>query len=431
MAKDDVSDNTVSYRPDLAAVNKALALVPQFSSKSLAHRMRWIERFCAGRPVEQMRTAGAADYFLFLDSLKQKGMSEWQEQQAQETIWWLLRRYLGIADMKPYSAVEACPVYANWTEALEKFVEVIRVKRYSMMTEKAYLGWARRFARFSGERRLDLIEGELLKSFLSQLALEEQVAAATLNQALSAIVFFFREVLKKDVGDLAGTLRAKPRHKAPTVLTSREVKVLFEQLEGTPLLMAKAMFAGGLRISELIRLRVGDIDFDEGIVTVRQGKGNKDRRTPLADSLVKPLAEHLEGVRELHAEDLAAGYAGASMGEAMLRKYSKACKQWPFQYVFPSRKLGVDPRTGTVRRHHVLEKTVQRFVSQAAKDARIAKVVTPHILRHSFATHLLEQGRDIRTIQELMGHADVSTTMRYTHCMNKKGLAVGSPLDAL
>lgn len=379
----------------------------------------------------EMRSVGPTEYFLFLDALKGWNLEAWQEHQAQETVWWFLKRFLRVERIERFVLRDGLKSYEDWNTALGKLREEIRLKQYAMKTEKSYMAWAERFSRFCGERKLALVNETVLKDFLSNLALEGQVAAATQNQALSALLFLFRHILARDVGDLAGTLRAKPVQKLPVVLTVSEVRRLLGELSGTPQLMTRLMYGTGMRVSELTRLRVGDVGFEERVLTVRQGKGGKDRRTMLPESLIDPLRVHFERVKILHEGDLAAGHGVVHLPGAMARKYSKAAGDWVWQYVFPSSKLAVDPRTGVVRRHHVFDKTVQRFVKAASKDAGINKLVTPHVLRHSFATHLLEQGKDIRTVQELLGHKDVATTMIYTHVLSNKSIPVDSPLDML
>lgn len=383
MELSDTSHNTGREGPDFTPVAKAMAREPNFSESSLRFRMRWIEGFCSGRAIEQMRISGPSDYFLYLDSLKAWTLEPWQQQQAEETLWWFLRRYLKVEDLEAFESRRHSAPYRGWKEALGALVEEIRVKQYAMKTEKAYLSWAERFARFCGEREPREVKGSDVKDFLSHLAIDAQVAASTQNQALCALVFLFRHVLKIEMGDLAGTLRAKPRVKVPVALTLDEVRKLFAALEGTPLLMCKLMYGSGLRVSEVCRLRVSDLDFAERVLTVRGGKGNKDRRTVLPKNVLPALSDHLERVRGLHAEDLEKGHGSVYLPPAMARKYSQACKEWVWQYVFPSKKLCVDPRSGIVRRHHVFDKAVQRFVKKAARDADLTKVVTPHVLRHS------------------------------------------------
>lgn len=415
----------------MAAVFEALGRQDGFSKSSLPYRVRWIERFCSGRPVSEMRAVGPSEYFLFLDSIGSWGMEDWQVQQAQETVWWFLKRFLKVESIERFERRGASGVYRSWRDAIGRLREEIRLKQFTMATERTYISWVERFSRFCGERKFELVSEHLVKDFLSHLALEGRVAASTQNQALNALLFFFRNALGKDIGDLSGTLRAKPSKKIPVVLTVGETRRLLEALEGTSRLIARLLYGTGLRVGECVRLRVGDIGFEERLVIVRQGKGRKDRRTILPESLVEPLRAHLSRVKALHEEDLRSGHGEVYLPPAMARKYTKGAREWMWQYVFPSGRQAVDPRSGVVRRHHVMDKTVQRFVKKGSQAAGIDKAVTPHVLRHSFATHLLEQGKDVRTVQELLGHSDVSTTMIYTHVLNNRSIPVDSPLDSL
>ncbi len=290
---------------------------------------------------------------------------------------------------------------------LEQYRERLRVKHYSLRTEEAYLHWVRRFIYFHAKRHPREMGGPEVESFLSHLATEGRVAPSTQNQALAALLFLYREVLQKDLPWMDGVVRAKRTAHVPVVLTENEVRALLAQLDGTRWLAASLLYATGMRLLEGLRLRVKDADFERREITVRDGKGGRDRRTMLSERLIEPLRSHLA------------------------RKYPHAGRSWPWQYVFPSGSRSTDPLDGVVRRHHLDEKVVQRAVSEAARKAGIAKPVSPHILRHSFATHLLEGGYDIRTVQELLGHKDVSTTMIYTHVLNKGGRGVKSPLDRL
>ncbi|MEM6823242.1 MAG: integron integrase [Verrucomicrobiota bacterium] len=422
--------------PDISDTRKrelvdALRRQPGFYEKTVFYRLRWIERFSRGRDFEEMRQIGPSEYFLFIEGVERHGNYEdWQLQQAQESIYWFLKSFLKVPAIERFDRKEHAKAFQDWNEVIEECRRVLRLKHYAYRTEQAYLGWIHRFAVFSGERKLALVHGELVKDFLSSLALD-QLRANTQNQALNALVFLFKHVLRRELGDLEGTLRAKPHKAIPVVLTRSEVRLLFAQLEGTPLLMARLQYGTGMRVSELIRLRVKDLGFEEHIVTIKEGKGGKDRRTVLPSTLVGPLRDHLVRVNDLHREDLSKGHGWASLPSGLAKKFSKAAREWVWQYVFPAKKLAIDPRSGLVRRHHVLDKTVQKFVKKAAQDAELPKRVTPHTLRHSFATHLLESGKDIRVIQELLGHSDVSTTMIYTHVLNKGGVSVESPLDAL
>ena len=268
-----------------------------------------------------------------------------------------------------------------------------------------------------------------VEAFLTHLAVRGRVAAATQNQAKSALLFLYREVLDQDLPWLENVERAKAPKRLPVVLTQDEVQAVLSRLAGTHWLVAGLLYGAGLRIMEALRLRVKDVDFARGEILVREGKGFKDRVTMLPGLIVDPLRAHLEQVRALHEQDLSEGYGEVYLPYALDRKYPNAPREWGWQYVFPSKSRSVDPRSGMVRRHHVQDQAIQRAIRQAVRDAGIAKPATPHTLRHSFATHLLGSGYDIRTVQELLGHKDVATTMIYTHVLNKGGRGVTSPLD--
>lgn len=314
---------------------------------------------------------------------------------------------------------------------LDQVRERIRVKHYSLRTEEAYLHWIRRFIFFHGKRHPRQMGGPEVEAFLSHLATVGQVAPSTQNQALSALLFLYREVLAVELPWLDGVVRAKRSQHVPVVLTENEVRALLARLDGTKWLAASLLYSTGMRLLEGLRLRVKDVDFERREITVRDGKGTKDRRTMLSERLLEPLRTHLAKARALHEQDLVEGFGEVHLPFALARKYPKAGRSWPWQYVFPSGSRSADPTDGVIRRHHLDEKIVQRAVSAAGRAAGIAKPVSPHILRHSFATHLLSAGYDIRTVQELLGHSDVSTTMIYTHVLNKGGGAVRSPLDRL
>ncbi len=410
----------------------ALNQQKSFSEKSLKYRIHWIEQFCAGRSLEAMADLSAAEYYLFLDSVEVSDRyEEWQIHQIKETLYWFVCRYLKLPHPERFDGRHIPQAFHDWQQIFGSMQEALRVKHYAYRTEISYLAWVRRFARFAGERDLNLINDALVRDFLSHLAMDAKVTAGTQNQAVSALLFLFRHVLKRDTIQLAGTLRAKESRRLPVVLTRNEVSRLLQQLEGTTLLMAQLMYGTGMRITECLRLRVQNIGFEERIITIHSGKGDKSRRTVCPAKLVAPLKIHLERVKQLHEKDLSQGHGETYLRESLMRKYPNAGREWIWQYVFPSAKLAVDPRSGVVRRHHVMDKVVQRKIKQAADAAEIDKKVSPHTLRHSFATHLLESGKDIRVIQELLGHRDVSTTMIYTHVLNKGGVAVESPLDDL
>ncbi len=312
---------------------------------------------------------------------------------------------------------------------LDQVRAAIRVHGYSRRTEKAYVAWVRRYVRFHGTRHpLDLGEAEV-SAFLTYLAVERKVSASTQNQALSAILFLYRKVLKIELGWLGDLVHARRPARLPVVLTRSEVAAVLEQLHGTPWLMASLLYGAGLRVLECARLRVKDVDFERREIVVRDGKGRKDRVTLLPDSLRVPLGEHLEQVRRQHQSDLSRGRGGVELPTALERKYPRSAWQWGWQWIFPATRFYGDPLTGRRRRHHLHESVLQKAIKTAVPAAGISKPATCHTLRHSFATHLLEDGYDIRTIQELLGHRDVSTTMIYTHVLNRGGRGVRSPLD--
>ena len=320
-------------------------------------------------------------------------------------------------------------------DTLAALRETIRVRHYSYRSEQTYLDWARRF--FDYLREIGATVGgqpvvtrETVRDFISHLATHQKVAASTQNQAFAALLMLSREALGLDVGDLGRTVRAKRGDRLPTVLSVEEVRRLFAQMEGTLRLMAETIYGGGLRVSECCRLRVQNLDFDNNALRVL-GKGDKLRATLLPERLKEPLRDHLTRVRTLFDQDRAAGVAGVHLPDALGRKYPNAAVEWAWFWVFPSRSLSVDPRTNTVRRHHVSDVPIQRAVRTAAAKAGIAKTVSVHTLRHSFATHLLLQNVDLRQIQELLGHRSVETTMIYTHLVKDLRTAPRSPLDAL
>lgn len=312
---------------------------------------------------------------------------------------------------------------------LEQCREVMQFKRFSRRTIEAYLYWIKRFILWSGKRHPREMGGPEVTEFLAFLAVKEQVAASTQNQALNALVFMYREVLNRDLEELGSFERARRPARVPVVLSREEMRALLGGLEGTQQLIGKFLYGTGLRLLEGLRVRVKDIDFARGQVVVRGGKGDKDRVTLLPESLQEPLRAHLHRVRELHERDLAMGGGETWLPNALRLKWPKAAREWGWQWVFPSVALSIDPETGVRRRHHVSDAAVQGAIKRAAKAAGLMKRVSPHVLRHSFATHLLESGTDIRTVQDLLGHKDVSTTQLYTHVMQRPGLGVRSPLD--
>jgi integron integrase len=312
---------------------------------------------------------------------------------------------------------------------LDQVREQIRLKHYSIRTERVYCEWIRRFIRFHQYRHPSEMGAAEVEAFLSDLAVRRNVSASTQNQALAALLFLYKQVLKLDLPWLGEVVRAKKPQRLPVVLSVEEVQAVLAQLQGELWLIASLLYGSGMRLMEVLRLRVKDVDFSSRQIMVRDGKGAKDRVTVLPLRLLEPLKHQLQLVKALHNAELLAGRGDVYLPDALARKYSKGPWEWAWQYMFPAQGLSVDPRSGARRRHHVDEKRLQRAFKRAVRAAGIAKLATPHTLRHSFATHLLESGQDIRTVQELLGHADVKTTMIYTHVLNRGGLAVLSPLD--
>jgi integron integrase len=314
---------------------------------------------------------------------------------------------------------------------LEQLRECLRVRHYSLRTEDAYVDWTRRFILFHGKRHPRDMGAPEVQAFLTHLAVDRHVAASTQNQAKGALLFLYGQLLEVDLPWLAGMVQAKRQPRLPVVLTPGEVRILFDQLEGGMALVAQVLYGTGMRLMEGLRLRVKDVDFERREILVRDGKGGKDRVTMLPERLVKPLRAHLAKVRALHERDLAEGFGEVFLPDALAEKFRAAPRAWGWQWVFPSSLRSADPRSGVIRRHHLQGESVQKAVRLAARAGELVKPISPHVLRHSFATHLLAAGHDIRTVQELLGHKDVATTMIYTHVLNRGGLGVASPLDGL
>ncbi len=318
---------------------------------------------------------------------------------------------------------------AQGKKILDQVSDAIRLKHYSYRTEQTYKEWIKRFILFHKKRHPMEMGAPEIQAFLSHLATEKNVAASTQNQALSAILFLYRHVLLKPVDIPADLIRAEKSKTLPTVLTHQEAMTVIHKMKGVPQLMTKILYGGGLRLTECLRLRIKDLDFDNHQIIVRDGKGEDDRFTVLPDSLIPELKQHLQYVRLVHQRDLNAGYGEVYLPYALARKFPNAPREWSWQYVFPALSLSTDPVSKKTMRYHADPSVLQKAIRQAAKTAGIDKLVSPHTFRHSFATHLLQNGYDIRTVQELLGHKDVKTTMIYTHVLQRGGLAVKSPLD--
>lgn len=368
----------------------------------------------------------------FLEALKSDPhISDWQIRQANDAIRLYYYHYRGLkpAQAQVAKSNDAMPALIDKTRRL------LRLKHYSFSTERTHLQWIRRFLDYSLQTKTKgaghAWEAEDFRNFISHLALKEKVASSTQNQAFNAVLFFYRNVLCKEVEDLGDTIRAKRGQRLPTVLSVEEVKKLFVNMSGKPRLMAELLYGSGLRLMELAALRVKDIDFDLNTVFVRSGKGDKDRITVLPLTVKERLREHLIAVKDLHDKDVTAGRGVVYLPDALARKYPNAGKQWAWQYVFPSATLSIDPRSGRIGRHHISDTSIQTAFRTALKEAGICKHATVHTLRHSFATHLLMSGVNIREVQELLGHKNVETTMIYTHVLRDMTGAPRSPLDAL
>jgi integron integrase len=375
---------------------------------------------------------------IFIDDLNNNPkLNDWQIAQAKTAIHVYINQFQKdkaaqtsespLSDQKDFTDVQS---------TREKIREAIRIKHYSYSTERTYLDWFQRFHDYLMEvRKKDWAsEGagpEDVRDYLSHLAIKQRVAASTQNQAFNALLFLFREVLHVDLGDLRQTVRAKRGPKLPVVLTVEEVAALLKQLKGRDLLVVKTLYGTGMRLMEAARLRVQDIDFGAHCIIIRAGKGDKDRSTLLPEAIQDDLVEHLVKVKEIHEQDLAKGFGEVNLPESLDKKYPNAGKEWRWQYVFPANNLSVDPRANKIRRHHISANVIQKAVADAVRRAGIPKHATVHTLRHSFATHLLMNGVNIREVQELLGHKNVETTMIYTHVMRDMAHAPQSPLDAL
>lgn len=323
-------------------------------------------------------------------------------------------------------------IFKSHPQHIQNLIKQMRLNQYSIRTEQSYVGWLLRFIRFHASADPAQLGEKEIASFLEYLVIQRGVASSTQKQALNAIVFFYKNVLERELGENIGFVRSKKPRRLPVVLSRDEIQKLFEHIESpTHHLMANMLYGCGMRLMECVRLRVLDIDFPYQQIIVREAKGKKDRVVPIPARLIETLSAHLAKVELLHREDLENGFGSVYLPDALARKYPNAPTEFRWQYVFPSSKISEDPRSRVSRRHHAHESVLQRHIKLAAFKAGISKRVNCHALRHSFATHLLEAGYDIRTVQELLGHADVSTTMIYTHVLNKPGVTVTSPLDLL
>ncbi len=446
--------------------------VPAHHQTFYAH---WVRQFFHRNTEKPRRLLTANDIARYLDAIrKDPGMADWQVQQARTALILYYEQFRGISlgdlsvldaplkeqptkrtsqrsqpEQPPVDRVppprdlpqllsvpvpqgtEKGPGRANMNALRNAVQNALRVENYAWKTEQTYWLWIRKFVAYHQGRKPSLLGAPEIHAYLSHLAVNQGVAASTQNQALNAIVFLYRKVLKKDVGDFSDFPRARRGRRLPVVCSREEVQRLLRVVDGVEGLVIRLLYGTGMRVSEGLRLRVQDVSFDRNEIIVRGGKGNKDRRVPLPAALREPLREQLDWRKALFEADRKEGRHEVELPDALARKYPAAPYEWRWQYVFPAEDFSTDPRSGRVRRHHLHEIRIQRAVRRAAAEAGITARITPHTLRHCFATHLLEAGQDIRTVQELLGHSDVKTTMIYTHVLNKGPLGVVSPLDTL
>ena len=378
----------------------------------------------------------------YLDQLAgEPQIAPWQVDQADQAVrLYFLNYYTAVKSSVKSKGTSLTPDDPAWFDsrnALEDMKEWMRIKHYAYKTEQSYLNWCKRFFNYSSECKglnrdgCAAVSPELIKDFLARLATQHKVSKSTQNQAFSALLFLCRNVLHVELKDMEKNLRSKQGKKLPVVLSPEEVKRLLYHVTGTNSLMLRLIYSGGLRLSECSRLRVKDLDYDQDLIFVRSGKGDKDRSTILAGKIQSELKSHLEKVKKLHEQDLADGFGEVYMPGALDRKYPAACREWGWQYVFPSARLSVDPRSKKTRRHHISDGAIQKAMKKAVRDADLVKPASVHTLRHSFATHLLLNGVDLRQIQDYLGHKSVETTMIYTHVVKNMRNPAVSPLDML
>lgn len=405
---------------DLKLFEEYLKSSAKIRPKHIPYYLRWVTTAYNKIKVPISCPLSSEQQTAFLDNLT---LPEWQIRQAEQALN-TYRYYLTPQNEKHITD-------ASWKSAGESMKSALRIKHRSLATEKTYMYWLRQFYIFCKAKPIGELTGDDLKNYLSHLAVDRHVAAATQNQAFNALLFFYRHVLNMAIDDLSTTVRAEYKRRLPTVLTPSEISRLFSHISGTALTMAHLLYGSGLRLNECLRLRVKDIDFERSTLIIRSGKGNKDRYTVLPQNIYRNLKVHIQEIKDLYDHDRQEKVAGVELPYALERKYPQAGQEWKWFWVFPARQLSVDPRSKVIRRHHIHPSMLQKHIKEAASKAGLNKRVTAHTLRHSFATHLLENGTDLRTIQELLGHSNIQTTTIYTHVARKNILGVKSPLDNL
>ncbi len=411
----------------MQAFSRFLHSKPSIPEKQREFMVHWVKGYLAFAQRTSGQVVEPQSSQAYLSELE-RSKEPWQVKQARDAL--QLYQHFIDGQARPVEGPPA-DIDQAWKNAAEEMVRMLRLKHLSLSTEKSYLSWLRRFYRANRQMLPEQCASTHIRHFLSELAVDRQVAASTQNQAFNALLFFYRHVLGQGpiIENLSDTVRAKPRRRLPVVLSREEIKAFFAALEDPYRLACRLIYGGGLRIMECLRLRVGDLDFGKNHITVRGGKGDKDRITLLPASVADDLKGHLEQVRQLFAEDRQQGYDGVYLPTALERKFPNASTEWVWQWVFPAPSVSTDPRTRVVRRHHLLDNTLQKKFRAVVRRLDLQKRASVHSLRHSFATHLMENGYDIRTIQDLLGHANLQTTMIYTHVAGKNLLGVRSPLD--
>lgn len=416
---------------DLSDVAQFIEKRNLVTEKYIRYYLHWIKRFLEDSEASNPGLSHKDCLHIYLDKLKNdQQVEDWQVEQAERAVKIYLFTYLPAVnsngDEKPQELPDDSRQFADKT--MNKVRELLRLRHYSYRTEQTYVEWCYRFLRYANHNKLTPTESATVKSYLSHLAIKKNVSSSTQNQAFNALLFLFRNVFEKNLENIKDTVRAKRGSKLPVVFTQKETAELFSHISGKHLLMLQLIYGGGLRLSELTRLRVKDIDLGNRLLYIRSGKGDKDRTTLLAEAVVPRLKDHLEKVHALHRSDLDAGGGEVYLPTAIDRKYPNAATEWKWQYVFPADNLSRDPRSGKVRRHHISDKTVQHGMRQALEKSGIPKQASVHTLRHSFATHLLLNGVNIRQVQEYLGHKNLETTMIYTHVVKELSPEAISPL---
>lgn len=410
----------------LESFKNFLSSKDKVNDKYLPYYLKWVTEGLRFLDIPLSQTITNDQKSQFLKYLS-KNHEDWQVNQADNAL--RLYSYF-LSSQHPDKAGSIPEALMNdWKAVEEKTVEAIRLRHRSYSTEKTYIAWFRQFQGFVKSKDLKELNGKDLQDFLSYLAVERKVSSSTQNQALNAIVFVYRHVLEKDIEDQINSVRARQKRRLPVVLTVKEVNNIFDEMSGLHCLMAKLIYGCGLRLQECLSLRIKDVDIKQGIVIVRSGKGDKDRRTVLPESLKDDLLHHISFAREIYEQDRKDNTNGVYLPGTLEKKYPNVGKEWGWFWLFPARDISIDPRSCIVRRHHLHPTALQRAFKEAVIKAGITKQASIHTLRHSFATHLLESGYDIRTIQELLGYRNLQTTMIYTHVATKNILSVRSPLD--